>query len=93
MTALIAHGAHEEIEKRVLAAYRELERRCDFVVCEGTDFVGSTPALDFDLNANLANQLGCPVLVVVNGAASATSSRRCSSRARSCRARTASCSA
>jgi phosphate acetyltransferase len=71
VTALIAHGAHEEIEKRVLTAYRELERHCDFVVCEGTDFVGSTPALDFDLNANLANQLGCPVLVVVNGAASA----------------------
>jgi len=70
VTALIAHGAHEEIEKRVLAAYRELERRCDFIVCEGTDFVGSTPALDFDLNANLANQLGCPVLVVVNAAAS-----------------------
>jgi phosphate acetyltransferase len=69
-TALIAHGAHEEIEKQVLSAYKELERRCDFVVCEGTDFVGSTPALDFDLNANLANQLGCPVLVVVNGAAS-----------------------
>jgi phosphate acetyltransferase len=69
-SGLIAHGAHEEIEKRVLAAYRELERSCDFVVCEGTDFVGSTPALDFDLNANLANQLGCPVLVVVNGAAS-----------------------
>jgi phosphate acetyltransferase len=71
VTALIAHGEHEEIEKRVLAAFRELERRCDFVVCEGTDFVGATPALDFDLNANLANQLGCPVLVVINGAASA----------------------
>jgi phosphate acetyltransferase len=70
VTALIARGAHEEIEKQVLASYRELERRCDFVVCEGTDFVGSTPALDFDLNANLANQLGCPVLVVINGAAS-----------------------
>jgi phosphate acetyltransferase len=69
VTGLTAHGAHEEIEKRVLAAYRELASRCDFVVCEGTDFVGATPALDFDLNANLANQLGCPVLVVVNGAA------------------------
>ena len=31
--------------------------------------MGATPALDFDLNANLANQLGCPVLVVVSGAA------------------------
>ena len=71
VTALIVHGEHEEIQKQVLTAYRELERHCDFVVCEGTDFVGSAPALDFDLNANLANQLGCPVLVVVNGAASA----------------------
>jgi phosphate acetyltransferase len=70
VTALIARGAHEEIEKRVLSAYRELERECDFVVCEGSDFVGSAPALDFELNANLANQLGCPVLVVVNAAAS-----------------------
>jgi len=70
VTALIAHGEHEEIEKRVLDAFRELERRSDFVVCEGSDFVGATPALDFDLNANLANQLGCPVLVVINGAAS-----------------------
>jgi phosphate acetyltransferase len=69
VTALIAHGSHDEIEKRVLSAYRELERRCDFVVCEGTDFVGSAPALDFDLNANLANQLGAPVLVVINAAA------------------------
>jgi phosphate acetyltransferase len=69
VTALIASGAHEEIEKRVLSAYKELERECDFVVCEGSDFVGSAPALDFELNANLANQLGCPVLVVVNAAA------------------------
>jgi phosphate acetyltransferase len=70
VTGLIAHGEHEEIEKRVLAAFRELEQDCDFVVCEGTDFVGAAPALDFDLNTNLANQLGCPVLVVINGAAS-----------------------
>jgi phosphate acetyltransferase len=71
VTALIAHGSHDEIEKRVLTAYRELERRCDFVVCEGTDFLSSAPALDFDLNANLANQLGCPVLVVIDATASA----------------------
>lgn len=71
VTALIAHGSHDEIEKRVLTAYRELERRCDFVVCEGTDFLGSTPALDFELNANLANQLGSPVLVVIDASASA----------------------
>jgi phosphate acetyltransferase len=37
------------------------------VVCEGTDFAGHMPALDFDLNADLANELDCPVLVVVSG--------------------------
>jgi phosphate acetyltransferase len=70
-TALIAHGGPDELEKRVLTAFRELERRCDFVVCEGTDYVRTAPALDFDMNANLANQLGCPALVVINGAGSA----------------------
>ena len=33
---------------------------------------GATPALDFDLNAGLANELGCPVLVVVGGRVRAT---------------------
>ncbi len=94
VTALIAHGAHEEIEKRVLTAYRELERRCDFVVCEGTDFVGATPALDFDLNAEprqptrLSGAGGGQ-----RGGEHRRSSRRCSSRANCCSARTASSSA
>ena len=65
--AAIAAGEYEEVEKRVVAAYRELERRCDVVVCEGTDFTGRAPALDFDLNARLANQLACPVLAVLRG--------------------------
>ena len=42
-------------------------QRFEVIVCEGTDFVGVLPALDFELNANLANQLGCPVLVVLRG--------------------------
>ena len=50
---------------RVVEAYKALERDCDFVVCEGTDFTGAAPALDFGLNADLANELGAPVLVVV----------------------------
>jgi phosphate acetyltransferase len=63
----IAAGDYDEVSKRVVSAYRQLESRCDAVVCEGTDFTGATPSLDFDLNASLANQLGCPVLVVVRG--------------------------
>jgi phosphate acetyltransferase len=63
----IARGHPDELKKQVIACYRELERGCDVVVCEGTDFVGQAPALDFDLNAELANELDMPVLVVVRG--------------------------
>jgi phosphate acetyltransferase len=65
--ALIAAGRHAELEQRVFDAYKRLESRFEVVVCEGTDFTGVLPALDFELNANLANQLGCPVLVVLRG--------------------------
>jgi phosphate acetyltransferase len=60
-----AMGDYEGLRTRVVEAYKALERECDFVVCEGTDFTGAAPALDFGLNADLANELGAPVLVVV----------------------------
>jgi phosphate acetyltransferase len=66
--SMIAAGSTSELEKRVVEAYRKLADRCDVVVCEGTDFAGSAPGLDFDLNARLANALGCPVLAVVRAA-------------------------
>jgi phosphate acetyltransferase len=65
--ALIAAGRSEELVRRVFEAYKRLEQRFDMLLCEGTDFTGGSPALDFDLNAEIANQLGCPVLVVVKG--------------------------
>ena len=58
---------YEELRKRVVEAYREGERDCDFVLCEGTDYEGAASALDFGLNADLANELSAPVLVVVRG--------------------------
>src|SRR5215216_2156239 len=58
---------YQELRKRVVEAYKTLEGSCEFVLCEGTDFAGATPALDFGLNADLANELGAPVLVVVRG--------------------------
>ena len=67
--ALIADGALDELEKTVASAYRELSRRYDVVVCDGLDLDPATPALDFDLDARLANALGSPVLAVVKATA------------------------
>ena len=58
---------YEELRKRVLHAYRQLAERCDFVLVEGTDFGGVAAGLAFGLNADLANELGAPVCVVVKG--------------------------
>jgi phosphate acetyltransferase len=66
-----AAGSAGELEKRVVESYRRLADGCDVVVCEGTDFAGAAPGLDFDLNARLANALGCPVLAVVRAASGA----------------------
>jgi phosphate acetyltransferase len=63
--SMIAAGSAGEVEKRVVEAFRALADRCEVVVCEGTDFAGSAPGLDFDLNARLANALGSPVFAVV----------------------------
>ena len=58
--SMIAAGSAGDVEKRVVEAYRALADRCEVVVCEGSDFAGSAPGLDFDLNARLANALGSP---------------------------------
>lgn len=65
--SMIAAGRHDELQQRVFDAYKALEPRYEVLVCEGTDFAGVLPALDFELNAILANQLGSAVLVVLKG--------------------------
>ncbi len=57
----------EELLKRILSRYKELESQCDVVVCEGTDFTGVVSAFEFNFNARVANLLGSPLLVVANG--------------------------
>src|SRR5258708_31217831 len=68
---LLAGGREGDLEKALLSSYKELESRFDFIVCEGTDFTGPAAGLDFDLNANIANALGAPVLAVVRGGSAA----------------------
>jgi phosphate acetyltransferase len=64
---LLGTGQYEALVKKMVDKYKSLERRCDFVVCVGTDFTGVATAFEFDFNADIANQFGCPILLVVNG--------------------------
>ena len=65
--ALLSSGQYESLMKTLVNKYKALERQSDFVVCVGTDYTGVATAFEFDFNADIANQLGCPLLTVVSG--------------------------
>ena len=48
--ALLSGGKYDELYSRILEKYKALERRCDFVLCVGTDYTGVSTALEFDFN-------------------------------------------
>ncbi len=64
---MTAEGKYAELLKSVVGKYNQLESGCDFVLCEGTDFTRVSSAFEFEFNADLAINLGCPVLAMVNG--------------------------
>lgn len=66
-TSLITSDKSQEVLTRIFGRYKELERNCDFIVCEGSDLTGLATELEFDFNAKMANQIDAPIVVVANG--------------------------
>lgn len=66
--ALINEGATDTLMAKILRHYKALEADYDFILCEGTDFLGKEPTFEFDLNTDIAANLGCPVLFVCSAA-------------------------
>jgi len=64
---LLAQGRHDELINRVIAQYKALEEKSDFVLIIGSDLSAESAALDFDINVELAQSLGSPVLLVARG--------------------------
>ena len=63
-----ASGDREDtVFKLVRDKYKMLEEECDVVVCVGTDFTGVAPQLEFGFNADMAFNLGCPIIPIVRG--------------------------
>ena len=65
---LISQGGTDAFMDQIITKFKELESRCDFVLCIGSDFEGEGTAFEFDLNAEIARNLGAPVLVVSSAA-------------------------
>lgn len=61
----LSAGREDEVVSRVLEEYGRIAEDCDVVVVDGTDLRGPDAAREFDLNSQLANNLGLPVLAVI----------------------------
>ena len=64
---LLETGAQGELIDTVIRKFKHWEDTCDFTVVEGSDFVGTGTAFEFDANVSIAKNLGVPVILVVSG--------------------------
>jgi len=67
LRAMSDRGQYDVLLMRILDAYGRLDQVTDLVLVEGSDFTEASRALEFDFNADAANHLGCPVVLVVRG--------------------------
>ena len=68
VTDLVGQGHYDEVLDKIIEKYKALESQCDFILCIGSDLEGGAAALEFDFNADVAKNLGCPVLIVTSAA-------------------------
>jgi phosphate acetyltransferase len=51
----------------IISKYKKLEEDYEFLVIEGSDFVGEGTAFEFETNVSIAKNLSAPVIIVVSG--------------------------
>lgn len=64
---LMGQGKMDVIIDTVIQKYKALESQFDFILIIGSDFEGEESAFEVDLNAQIAKNLGAPVLIVSRG--------------------------
>jgi phosphate acetyltransferase len=65
---LLGQGRYDDLLDLVIEKYRMLDGCCDFILLIGSDLESETAALEFQFNADVARNLGAPVLLVASGA-------------------------
>ena len=63
---LISRSNYDEVLDQIIGKYKHLEQNYDFILCEGSDYLGQVSAFEFNLNTEIAKNLGCPILILGN---------------------------
>lgn len=64
---LLAADQYDELLKIILGKYRSLTAQCDQVLCVGSDYHPGDSVFEFDFNADVANNLDCLLMPVMQG--------------------------
>ncbi len=63
---LINAGQTDVLMEKILRKYNELAAKCDFVLCEGTDFLGKDTTFESEINYEIAANLNADVMLITN---------------------------
>lgn len=63
---LLGKDQKDDLIDTIITKYKNLTERCDFVLCEGSDYLSKGAAVEFNLNEEIAKNLGCPILILGN---------------------------
>jgi phosphate acetyltransferase len=61
---LIVQHRTDEVIDIIIRKFKALEARGDFLLCEGSDYLGDSSAFEFNFNQEIAKNLGAPVLIL-----------------------------
>ena len=65
---LASQGRLKEFYEQLLVRFNDLQKKYDFIVCEGLNNSGFLAAFDMNINLEIAKNLGCPFVGVINAA-------------------------
>lgn len=57
----------DEIIGTIIDKFKSIEERFDFILVEGSSFVGEGAIIEFDINVLIAKNLGVPAIILANG--------------------------
>ena len=57
----------DEVLDQIIAGYKAIESRFDFLLVEGTDFSGEGSIIEWDINVLMAKNLGIPTILISSG--------------------------
>ncbi len=57
----------DEVLDKIIAKYKSIEQKFDFLLVEGTDFTGEGSIIEWDINVVMAKNLGLPTILISSG--------------------------